>query len=146
MSCLGTLKSKEIGWIIGELEGLPKSDLPPSAAHLPGGDHDTPTTRHTRHTGHTYIRGEDHKNDGLPPTVQEIEQYIAEQKPLNPHNPWAFTGEDFYDYFQGKGWTDKHGTPIADWRAVARIWGRRTPKLPGHANGQPQRKPSGIEV
>ena len=56
-----------------------------------------------------------------PPTISEVEEYVAE-KGLN------VDAQRFVDFYSSKGW--KVGTsPMKDWRAACRNWGRDDRKV-----------------
>ena len=52
------------------------------------------------------------------PTLQEIKDFITlKDYPINP--------DEFYDYYTARGWK-LNNQPIADWRALASQWARKT--------------------
>lgn len=58
------------------------------------------------------------KKKFTPPTLDEVTAYITEKNlPVDP--------ERFFDYYQSNGWRISGKTPMKDWEATLRNWGRR---------------------
>ena len=68
-----------------------------------------------------------------PPSLEEVEEYFKSQA-LTAASPAAF-----FDYYQSRGWKTK-STPIADWRALARLWCRREKSFSETSQPTPPRK------
>lgn len=50
------------------------------------------------------------------PTLDEVKEYMAKEEIL------AFSAEQFMDYYNSKGWLDRDGQPVFDWRAKLQTW------------------------
>ena len=59
----------------------------------------------------------------VPPTVEEVDEYLAE-KGLSPY----LTGEEFVGYYGSQGWKKANGLPITDWKKAASGWASRDRK------------------
>ena len=53
----------------------------------------------------------------VPPTLEEAHAYAAEAN-------LAFDVDAFWDYYEIRGWTVR-GSPVCNWKALMREWGRR---------------------
>lgn len=62
------------------------------------------------------------------PTVSEVAEYVMQ-------NSFDFAPQQFFDYYESKGWRVGNA-PMKDWRAAARLWQQRTANY-----APPQRSP-----
>lgn len=53
-----------------------------------------------------------------PPSVEEVRAYFGA-------NCLKGDPSEFFDHFSAQGWVRSNGQPISDWKAQARLWGRR---------------------
>ena len=57
-------------------------------------------------------------SDKFPPDLTDVLcLYATEKLQIDP--------VDFYYHYEKKGWTDRDGLPIRDWKALARSWSTR---------------------
>lgn len=49
------------------------------------------------------------------PTLSEVKDFIDA-------NGYAVEAEEFFDYYEGQGWTKANGRPVKDWQACVRSW------------------------
>lgn len=56
------------------------------------------------------------KEKFVAPQECEVERYLADR------NVKSFTAKEFINYYAALGWKNKHGTPIADWKALLDTW------------------------
>lgn len=49
------------------------------------------------------------------PTVEQIDEYIREKK-------LHFSAEQFFDFYESKGWVVGKNSPMKDWKAACRTW------------------------
>lgn len=61
-------------------------------------------------------------NEFIPPTLDEIKIYHAEQK-------MTFDIQKFFDYFSEGDWIDSHGNPVRNWKQKMMTW-QNTEKPP----------------
>jgi predicted phage replisome organizer len=54
----------------------------------------------------------------IPPSLEELKQYLSEQ------NITQFSADNFYDYYEAKGWMIGKNK-MKDWRAAVRTWKSR---------------------
>ena len=59
---------------------------------------------------------EKEKEKFVAPQESEVESY------LSLRNVSSFTAKEFINYYAALGWKNKHGTSIADWRALLDTW------------------------
>lgn len=59
---------------------------------------------------------EKYKEKFVAPQECEVEKY------LSLRNVKSFTAKEFINYYASLGWKNKHGTPIADWKALLDTW------------------------
>ncbi len=57
------------------------------------------------------------KASSMPPSAGEVEDY---SKAIG----WPLNGEQFIDTYLARGWKDRRGRPITDWRRQVRLWKR----------------------
>jgi predicted phage replisome organizer len=67
----------------------------------------------------------------IPPTIEEIEQYIDEKQ-------LKVDGQKFYEYFEEGGWKDSKGNQVKNWKQKLLTWNR-------YANIQDTNKKSNYE-
>ncbi|HOM77167.1 MAG TPA: hypothetical protein PLR31_11565 [Anaerohalosphaeraceae bacterium] len=56
------------------------------------------------------------------PSIEEVEAYIRELG-------GGFSAQEFYDFYESKGWVVGK-SPMKDWRAAVRTWQKRKPPAP----------------
>lgn len=59
---------------------------------------------------------ENTKEKFVAPQECEVERYLADR------NVKTFTAKEFINYYAALGWKNKHGTAIADWKALLDTW------------------------
>lgn len=59
---------------------------------------------------------ENSKEKFVAPQECEVEKYLALR------NVKSFTAKEFINYYAALGWKNKHGVPIADWKALLDTW------------------------
>jgi len=61
------------------------------------------------------------KRNFVPPTIEEVEQYVSE-------NNLSVNAKDFIDYFEATGWVDAKGQKVVSWKGKIRTWEKFQPR------------------
>lgn len=69
----------------------------------------------------------------VPPTVEEISAYCRERNN-------QIDAEEFFDYYEARGWKLSKGAPMKDWKATVRGWEKRQSTEQKYDNHPDQRK------
>lgn len=67
------------------------------------------------------IEKEIKKKKFIPPTLEEVEKYVAD-------NNLTVNAKDFVDYFEATGWVDAKGQKVISWKGKIRTWNRFQPR------------------
>lgn len=69
-----------------------------------------------------YINTPQEKKRFVPPTVEQVKEYILSRTNVGEKHP--VDPEAFVDYYAANGWKQGKGKPIKDWQACVRTWER----------------------
>ena len=68
------------------------------------------------------IIGKKKSKSSVPPTLEEVEQYIIEKG-------YDIDGEYLYSHYESIGWQTKRGVKIVNWKAAVDKWAKNQPKF-----------------
>lgn len=77
--------------------------------------------KHNNTSNKQYKNKRNIKEKCIPPSLEEVKEYIAERK-------YAVDAQHFYDYFEAGDWLDSQGKPVRNWKQKIITWNNNNQK------------------